>query len=141
MNDSSRRQFLTGAAVLGAGVALSGHASAHGDQAAACGTLPRLVHKVFFWLKRPGSDEDRAELIQGLKTLAAIETVRAMHIGVPASTEKRDVVDSSYDVSELLMFDDVEGQDIYQVHPVHQKFVADYAHLWEKVVVYDSIAV
>lgn len=137
MNDSSRRRFLAGAAALGAGVALSGPASAGKD----CEQLPKLMHKVFFWLKNPDSSEDRDALIAGLKTLADIDTVRGIHIGVPASTEKRDVVDNSYQVSELLMFDSAEDQDAYQVDPIHQKFVQQCSHLWEKVVVYDSVAV
>jgi hypothetical protein len=29
------------------------------------------------------------------------------------------------------------GQRAYQEHPIHQKFVADCSHLWERVVVYD----
>lgn len=102
---------------------------------------PPLVHHVFFWLKRPDSKEDREKLIAGLRTLAKIETVRGIHIGVPASTEKRDVVDNSFSVSEILYFDDVEGQNAYQVHPIHEQFVADCSHLWERVVVYDAIAV
>ncbi|MBT1703232.1 Dabb family protein, partial [Chryseosolibacter indicus] len=76
-----------------------------------------------------------------LKTLRKIETIKKLHIGVPASTEKRDVVDNSYHVSELMFFDDVAGQNVYQEHPIHKKFVADCSHLWEKVVVYDSIDV
>ena len=103
--------------------------------------IPALTHTVFFWLKNPDSKGDRDALIAGLKTLIAIETVRGMHIGVPASTEKRDVVDNSYQVSELLVFDDVEGQNIYQSHPIHVKFVEDCSHLWRKVIVFDSIAV
>ncbi|HYG19629.1 MAG TPA: Dabb family protein, partial [Ohtaekwangia sp.] len=75
------------------------------------------------------------------KTLKKIETVRALHIGVPASTELRPVVDASYSASELIFFDDVKGQDVYQVHPVHTKFVEDCSHLWEKVIVYDSIEI
>ena len=39
------------------------------------------------------------------------------------------------------MFDDVEGQNAYQVHPIHQKFVEDCSHLWRKVTVFDSIEV
>jgi hypothetical protein len=62
-----------------------------------------------------------------------------MHIGVPASTEQRPVVDSSYSASELMFFDDVAGQEAYQVHPIHKKFVEQCSHLWEKVIVYDSI--
>ncbi len=100
-----------------------------------------LAHHVFFWLKNPDSKEDRDKLIEGLKTLAKIETVKSLRIGVPASTEKRDVVDNSFSVSELMLFDDVEGQNVYQVHPIHKKFVEDYSHLWKKVVVYDAMDV
>ena len=47
-----------------------------------------LTHHVFFWLKNRDSKEDLAKLIEGLKTLEKIESVRKIHIGVPASTEK-----------------------------------------------------
>jgi hypothetical protein len=102
---------------------------------------PKLVHHVFFWLKNPDSKEDLAALIAGLQTLSAIPTLRGVHLGVPASTEKRAVVDNSYSVSELFFFDDVAGQDAYQVHPLHTKFVESCSHLWSKVVVYDAIAI
>lgn len=98
---------------------------------------PSLVHHVFFWLKNPGSPADRAKLIAGVKSLAKIEQVRQIHVGVPASTEKRDVVDNSYDVSELLYFDNTADQKTYQDHPLHQKFIQEHSMLWEKVVVYD----
>ena len=103
--------------------------------------IPPLVHHVFFWLKNPGSKEDLARLLAGIRGLAQIETVRGLHVGVPASTEKRDVVENSYSASELLYFDNVEGQNVYQVHPLHKKFVTDCGHLWSKVVVFDSISV
>lgn len=101
----------------------------------------QLVHHVFFWLKNRDSKEDLNKLIEGLQTLRKIESVRKINIGVPASTELRPVVDASYSASELIFFDDVAGQDAYQVHPIHKKFVENYSHLWEKVVVYDSIDV
>ncbi len=101
---------------------------------------PKLVHHVFFWLKNAHSKEDLARLLAGIRGLAQIATVRGIHVGVPASTEKRDVVENSYSASELLTFDDVEGQNVYQAHPLHEKFVADCSHLWSKVVVYDSIS-
>ena len=100
---------------------------------------PVLVHHVFFWLKNPSSLEDRTKLIEGVKTLSKIETIRMLRVGVPASTEKRPVVDSSYAVSELIYFDDLAGQSVYQDHPIHKKFIENCSHLWEKVVVYDSI--
>ena len=104
-------------------------------------TCPKLVHHVFFWLKNPASKEDLAKLLKGLATLAQIESVRGAHFGVPASTEKRDVVDNSYSASEILFFDDTAGQKTYQDHPIHKKFVEDCSHLWERVVVYDATAV
>lgn len=98
----------------------------------------QLVHHVFFWLKNPESIEDRDQLVQGIKTLAKIETIRKIHVGVIASTEKRDVVDTSWQVSELMFFDDEAGQKVYQDHPIHLEFIKNYGHLWNKVIVYDA---
>jgi hypothetical protein len=100
-------------------------------------TGAQLVHHVFFWLKNPDSIADRDALIGGVRGLAAIPTVRSLHVGVPAPVEPRPVVDGSYSVSELLFFDNVEDQNTYQVHPLHQAFIATFSPLWSKVVVYD----
>jgi hypothetical protein len=100
-----------------------------------------VAHQVYFWLKNPDSKEDLKKLIEGVNTLSAIEQVRGMHVGVPASTEQRDVVDNSYAVSELLFFDNAADEHAYQIHPIHQAFVDNYSHLWSKVVVYDSVMV
>jgi hypothetical protein len=102
---------------------------------------PQLAHHVFFWLNDPTSKTDRDKLIQGVQALGKIPQVKRIHVGVPASTEKRDVVDNSYSVSELLFFNSVEDQKIYQDHPLHQKFIQDHSMLWNKVVVYDSMEV
>ena len=128
---SSRRTFIVAAATL---------AATNAGASAAVNVYPKLVHHVFFWLKNPEAKEDLARLLEGLRTLANIETVRGAHFGVPASTEKRDVVDNSYSASEMLFFDDLAGQKAYQDHPIHKKFVADCSHLWERVVVYDALA-
>lgn len=98
---------------------------------------PKLAHHVFFWLKDPSSTADRDKLVAGVKGLSKIETIKMLHVGVPASTEKRDVVDNSYHVSELMFFDNVEDQKVYQDHPIHQKFIREHSMLWDKVVVYD----
>lgn len=143
MINTTRRNFLVASAALSATTLVSANSdlSASKLPVKTPATLPNLMHHVFFWLKNPESADDLAQLIAGIKALGAIETVRALHVGVPASTEQRDVVDNSYHVSELLCFDDVAGQNIYQDHPLHQKFVAECSHLWSKVVVYDALAV
>ena len=130
--NTTRRTFLAAAATAAA--------ASNAGATTAVTTYPKLVHHVFFWLKNPDSKEDLAKLLAGLRTLAKIETVRGTHFGVPASTEKRDVVDNSFSASEILFFDDTAGQKVYQDHPIHKQFVADCSHLWIKVVVYDAIS-
>jgi hypothetical protein len=132
MKQQTRRSFLTGASLLTLGTAVA---------------IPMtkekkiVIHQVYFWLKNPGSAADRDKLIEGLKTLNKIEVVHDLRIGVPADTTPRPVVDSSFAVSETIFFDDAQKQNQYQDHPIHKKFVEDYSHLWEKVIVYDSIMV
>lgn len=125
-----RRTFLAATPLIGATLPAH-HAS----------TEPKLLHHVFFWLKNPGNAADRAQLIKGLKSLSGIPSIQKMHIGVLASTEKREVVDTSWDVSELMYFHNEAGQKIYQDHPIHVDFVKNYSHLWQKVIVYDSVDV
>ena len=76
-------------------------------------------------------------LIEGIETLRAIPQVKTLHIGVPAPTEAREVVDHSWAVSESMTFDSLEDQAAYQPHPLHAAFIARCEHLWAKVVVYD----
>jgi hypothetical protein len=135
MEKQTRRTFVASAAALGATAAANAMPTMEKKE------KKQLAHHVFFWLKNRESKEDLAKLLAGLRTLEKIETIRKLHIGVPASTEKRDVVDNSYSASELMFFDDTAGQKVYQDHPIHQKFIQNCSHLWEKVIVYDSIDV
>jgi len=137
MEKQTRRKFIASTLALTAGAAVS----AQSLMTMETQNKKQLAHHVFFWLKNPNSKEDLAKLLDGLRSLRKIETIRALHIGVPADTEKRPVIDSSYSASELMIFDDLAGEKVYQDHPIHQKFIADCSHLWDKVVVYDSMDV
>lgn len=95
-----------------------------------------FTHHVHFWLKNRA---DRELLIEGLHSLAPIASIRQYHVGVPADTF-RDVVDRTYDVSLLILFDDMDLHDTYQDDPIHHVFVEKYAKpLCEKIVVQDSV--
>lgn len=131
MEKQTRRTFVASAVAMGAGAAASAMPMKSKDK-------KQLVHHVYFWLKNRDSKEDLNKLIEGLTSLKKIEQLRMAKIGVPAATEDRDVIDKSYSISWLNIFDDLKGQDEYQVHPIHTKFVESYKHLWEKVLVYDS---
>lgn len=99
-----------------------------------------FIHHVYFWLKNPDNKEDRNQLIEGLNKLSTVTTIKAFHIGVPAATS-REVIDSSYAVSWLLLFKNKEDQESYQTDPIHLKFIEECGHLWSKVVVYDTVGI
>ncbi|MBC7759770.1 MAG: Dabb family protein [Phormidesmis sp. FL-bin-119] len=131
---NNRRKFIGTAAAL-----VAGTVAASAMPISTMESKYPVVHHVFFWLKNPESKADKDKLIEGIKALKKIETVKDIHVGVVASTEKREVVDNSWSVSELLFFSDVKGQAIYQDHPLHLEFIKNCSSLWEKVLVYDAI--
>jgi hypothetical protein len=99
-----------------------------------------FIHHVYFWLKNAGNKEDRAQLIEGLKKLSKVKTIRQFHIGQPAATN-RDVIERSYAISWFVVFYNAADQESYQVDPIHLKFVDECSHLWNKVIVHDSVDV
>ena len=128
-NKSSRRKFISTAAILTAG------STTMAETLSMKTKDNKIAHQVYFWLNNP---EDRQKLIDGIKTLEKIKSVRKMHVGRVAATEKRDVIDTSWGVSLQLFFDDLAGQASYQTDPIHLDFVKNYSNLWNKVVIYDS---
>jgi hypothetical protein len=98
----------------------------------------KFIHHVYFWLKHPDSAEDKRALLDGLKKLSAVKTIRMCHIGVPADTN-REVIDRSYSVSWLVVFENGEDQASYQTDPIHLRFVEECSSLWQKVTVFDTV--
>jgi hypothetical protein len=99
-----------------------------------------FIHHVYFWLAEPANEEHKKLLIAGLRKLSSVKTIQRFHIGEPAGTN-RDVIDSSYSLSWILIFHNAADQDSYQVDPIHLRFVEECKQLWKKVQVYDSIDV
>src|SRR3990170_4235385 len=114
MSTTSRRSFIaqSGKAALAAG---SGIFAVNTTSAMTAKNM--FIHHVYFWLKNPSSKEDLQKLLDGLDKLSKVKTIKMFHIGKPADTN-RDVIDTSYSVSWLAIFDDKEGQDSYQVDPI-----------------------
>ncbi|MFP6888053.1 MAG: Dabb family protein, partial [Opitutales bacterium] len=97
-----------------------------------------LVHTVYFWLKPDLSEEDRANFQAGVESLATIASTGQVLIGTPADTVKRPVIDDSYDCALTVILTDIHAHDLYQDDPIHHKFVAECADLWNRVQVYDA---
>jgi hypothetical protein len=95
-----------------------------------------FVHSVYFWLKTDLSEADLAAFREGLESLRKCPTVKYLHLGTPPRAE-RPVVDDSFSVGLVTVFDDRAGHDAYQVDEVHNKFVADHSGKWDRVLIYD----
>ena len=96
-----------------------------------------FVHHVFFWLKPSNTPEENQKFEKSVSTLKEIKSIKQVDIGKPALTD-REVIDTTYSYSLLLIFDSLEAHDEYQVDPIHLQFVADSSTLWERVLIYDS---
>ena len=131
MKHKSRRKFLqqAGLATIGAISPLA----AEPERA-----KELFIHHVFFYLKDPQNAKDEAKLLEGLHKLAKVPNIDYVHIGKPAETS-RSVIVRDYTFSWMCFFKNIIEEEIYQTHPIHLDFIKDYAHLWEKVVVYDSV--
>jgi hypothetical protein len=133
---TNRRQFIgnTGKAMVAAGLITLA------ENREPAMVENKFIHHVYFWLKNPDSKEDRAKLVEGLKKLSKVKTIKMFHIGQPADTN-RDVIDRSYAVSWFTLFDNAADQASYQTDPIHLKFIGECSNVWTKVVVYDSVDV
>ncbi len=96
-----------------------------------------VTHIVYFWLKPDLDETSKKKFIEGINSLLTIKSMAHGYIGVPADTEKRPIIDSSYDYALITVFDSIEAHDDYQVHPTHDAF-RELANLWDRVQIYDS---
>ncbi|WP_025762151.1 Dabb family protein [Dyadobacter tibetensis] len=131
MNQSSRRKFLQKAGLASLAVASPNLAEPEKNK-------ELFIHHVLFYLKDKNNAQDAAKLLEGLHKLAKVKSIQYVHIGTPASTD-RSVIVRDYSFSWMCFFKNIIEQEIYQTDPIHLKFVEDYSHLWEKVVIYDSV--
>ena len=77
-----------------------------------------LVHTVFFNFTETSSEAD----IQSC----------------PADTEARPVSVRDFDLCLTVIFDSIADHDVYQVHTLHDDFIANNKDNWAKVRVHDA---
>jgi Stress responsive A/B Barrel Domain len=96
-----------------------------------------FVHSVYFWLKADITEAQRDLFWERVRALKGIESISHCYIGQPAATD-RPVVDRSYSCALIVVFDNEEGHEIYQKHPVHDRF-RECSELWSKILIYDAV--
>jgi hypothetical protein len=105
-------------------------------------TTGPLLHTVFFWLKNPENQKDRSLFEHAIRKLIRTNPQAiANHIGCPAASEERAVVNNSFTYCYTMCFLDLEAQNAYQTDPSHTLFIEEAQHLWKQVRVHDSISI
>ncbi len=97
-----------------------------------------LVHTVYFWLKPELTDAQRADFRKGVESLGTIKATTAVHVGTPAATQNRPIIDKSFSIALTVVCKDVAAHDAYQVDPIHEVFVNRFKTYWSRVQIYDA---
>jgi len=85
----------------------------------------QYVHVVVMWLKTPGNEQDRQTIITRARSFVGqIPGLVSVNAGV-VKPSTRPVVDSTYDVGLVMIFDSEEALNSYGGHPVHQAAVRE----------------
>jgi hypothetical protein len=99
----------------------------------------RVTHVVVCWLKTPGDEHARQQLIDDSMSFAKIPGVVHVSAGrVLPST--RPAVDSSFDVAVVMKFRDQKALEGYAAHPIHLRAVErTLKPLVARYVIYDYV--
>jgi hypothetical protein len=99
-----------------------------------------LTHCVFFTLKDNTRENCQALVDDCLTYLNRPEGVVQLHAGIRDAGLDREVNDTDFDVSLIVVFADRQAHDVYQDHPQHTAFIERNKHTWQHVRVFDAIA-
>jgi hypothetical protein len=100
----------------------------------------KVEHVVLIWLKKPGDQAAREQVIREAKKFQAeIREIKHLSVGIPLASE-RAVVDDSFDVGLVMRFANASDLSVYEKHPVHTESVASVLRpLSKKLLVYDIV--
>src|SRR5207253_2049754 len=101
-----------------------------------------FVHVVIIQLKKDAPEEEADTLITDAhEMLAKIPSVRSLQAGKAAKSTTPNVPKHDFQVGLLIQFDDGQGLETYQKHPLHLKYVEKHSKYveMEKLGVYDFV--
>ena len=103
-------------------------------------TPTTLHHAVYFWLREGGMPDDVQTIIHACRSyLPEIPGILSLTAGIPAGTNGPPV-EKTYAVALLIDFVDQAAHDAYDVHPSHQRLIAECGPLCSRIQVFDVIA-
>jgi len=99
----------------------------------------QLTHCVFFSLKDNTPENCQTLVDQCNEYLDRPDGVLSMHVGIRDGDLDREVNDSDFDVSLVIVFENRQMHDVYQDHPEHLTFIERNKQTWRNVRVFDAI--
>ncbi|MFD2969768.1 Dabb family protein [Sphingobacterium bambusae] len=133
-----RRNFLKSVAVAGTSATiLTACGAASGDAVQQELEPGRIVHSVYFWLKEGITEEDEKDFLNFFEALKKVPGIHSFHVGKPAATTAREVVDNSFHYSLIVTFKSLDDINTYEKHPDHLAAAGKYSKYWTKVAVRD----
>lgn len=102
----------------------------------------QLAHTVYFWLKPDAPADTAAAMIAFYRgEVTPLPGVVSVLVGEPRRVDApRAVVDATYTLGVTTVFATAADEDVWQTHPVHERFLARFGHCFAKVQVYDTVA-
>jgi hypothetical protein len=102
----------------------------------------KLYHTGYIWLKEPGNKAHQQAIIDAAHRFAAeIPEVQNLAVGKSVPKNASPLMDTSFDVSLTMQFEDQAAMDRYAKHPVHEKAAHEvFLPLSQKILFYDFIA-
>lgn len=98
---------------------------------------PAVSHVVLCWLKEPGNEGQRLQLMDRSLGFSSIPGVLDVKAGTALDSD-RPVVDDSFDVAVIIDFESLEALHAYESHPLHKKAVEELLKpLTSRVLIYD----
>lgn len=98
-----------------------------------------IFHSVYFWLKDGIQEKEEKDFLNFFEILKKVPGVESCHIGKPAGTNARDVVDNSFSYHVMLTFSSLEAITKYENHPDHLAGIDQYSKYWKQVEVRDTV--
>lgn len=104
-------------------------------------TRGKIHHTGYIWLKEPGNKEHQQRLIEAAHRFAAqIPEVKGLSVGksVPKGSP---LMDTTFDISLTMHFDDQAAMERYNKHPVHEQAAKEvFLPLSAKILFYDFVS-
>jgi hypothetical protein len=97
----------------------------------------KIHHIVLCWLKEPGNEEHREQIIKASKLFRDIPGVLNSEAGRVVSSD-RTIVDDTFDVGILVVVESQNDLKTYLEHPIHQRAKKEtLSPLVDRILVYD----